>query len=71
MQRKELQAYCWHHSSQIQATAVYLGVNPPVPEVTSSAAFICTWAQDERPADLHMAQPNVHAAFMSILPLIA
>jgi hypothetical protein len=22
-------------------------------------AFVCTWAQDERPADLHMAQPNV------------
>jgi hypothetical protein len=21
--------------------------------------FLCTWAQDERPADLHMAQPNV------------
>jgi hypothetical protein len=21
--------------------------------------FVCTWAQDERPADLHMAQPNV------------
>jgi hypothetical protein len=20
---------------------------------------VCTWAQDERPADLHMAQPNV------------
>jgi hypothetical protein len=23
--------------------------------------FVCTWAQDERPADLHMAQPNVPA----------
>jgi hypothetical protein len=21
--------------------------------------FVCTWAQDERPADLHMAQPHV------------
>jgi hypothetical protein len=21
--------------------------------------FVCTWAQEERPADLHMAQPNV------------
>jgi hypothetical protein len=21
--------------------------------------FVCTWAQDERPADLHMAQSNV------------
>jgi hypothetical protein len=21
--------------------------------------FVCTWAQDERPADLHIAQPNV------------
>jgi hypothetical protein len=21
--------------------------------------IICIWAQDERPADLHMAQPNV------------
>jgi hypothetical protein len=21
--------------------------------------LVCTWAQDERPADLHMAQPNV------------
>jgi hypothetical protein len=21
--------------------------------------FVCTWAQDERPVDLHMAQPNV------------
>jgi hypothetical protein len=21
--------------------------------------FVCTWAQDERPADLHMAHPNV------------
>jgi hypothetical protein len=24
-----------------------------------SPVFVCTWAQDERPADLHMAQPNV------------
>jgi hypothetical protein len=24
-----------------------------------TATIICTWAQDERPADLHMAQPNV------------
>jgi hypothetical protein len=23
------------------------------------ARYVCTWAQDERPADLHMAQPNV------------
>jgi hypothetical protein len=23
------------------------------------AALVCTWAQNERPADLHMAQPNV------------
>jgi hypothetical protein len=22
-------------------------------------SIVCTWAQDERPADLHMAQPNV------------
>jgi hypothetical protein len=22
-------------------------------------SLVCTWAQDERPADLHMAQPNV------------
>jgi hypothetical protein len=24
-----------------------------------NVAVVCTWAQDERPADLHMAQPNV------------
>jgi hypothetical protein len=24
-----------------------------------AAVSVCTWAQDERPADLHMAQPNV------------
>jgi hypothetical protein len=24
-----------------------------------SIPIVCTWAQDERPADLHMAQPNV------------
>jgi hypothetical protein len=22
-------------------------------------SLVCTWAQDERPADLHMTQPNV------------
>jgi hypothetical protein len=27
-----------------------------------SNQFVCTWAQDERPADLHMAQPNVCGA---------
>jgi hypothetical protein len=26
---------------------------------TSLVLFGCTWAQDERPADLHMAQPDV------------
>jgi hypothetical protein len=25
----------------------------------SGDCFVCTWAQDEHPADLHMAQPNV------------
>jgi hypothetical protein len=28
-----------------------------------TGSFVCTWAQhDERPADLHMAQPNVPAS---------
>jgi hypothetical protein len=27
--------------------------------VINCKLLVCTWAQDERPADLHMAQPNV------------
>jgi hypothetical protein len=28
-------------------------------KVAGGVLCFCTWAQDERPADLHMAQPNV------------
>jgi hypothetical protein len=27
--------------------------------VVSLLPYVCVWAQDKRPADLHMAQPNV------------
>jgi hypothetical protein len=30
--------------------------------------FVCTWAQDERPADLHMAQPNVPVSKTGHIP---
>jgi hypothetical protein len=30
--------------------------------------LICTWAQDERPADLHMAQPNVPVSKTGHIP---
>jgi hypothetical protein len=29
---------------------------------------VCTWAQDERPAELHMAQPNVPVSKTGFLP---
>jgi hypothetical protein len=29
---------------------------------------VCTWAQDERPADLHMAQPNVSVSKTGHIP---
>jgi hypothetical protein len=31
-------------------------------EPEAGSLFVCTWAQDERPADLHMAQPNACAS---------
>jgi hypothetical protein len=30
--------------------------------------IVCTWAQDERPADLHMAQPNVPVSKTGQIP---
>jgi hypothetical protein len=30
--------------------------------------LVCTWAQDERPADLHMAQPNVPVSKTGHIP---
>jgi hypothetical protein len=32
-----------------------------------SPRFVCTWAEDERPADLHMAQPNVPVSLWKFL----
>jgi hypothetical protein len=30
--------------------------------------LVCTWAQDERPDDLHMAQPNVPVSKTGHIP---
>jgi hypothetical protein len=43
-------AFCWLlNPLRLQLTSVG----------SEGCPFVCTWAQDERPADLHMAQPNV------------
>jgi hypothetical protein len=36
--------------------------------VTGKYSTVCTWAQEERPADLHMAQPNVPVSKTGHIP---
>jgi hypothetical protein len=48
-----LQNTVLRYTLQKGAVSVHLAA----PELHAFALSVCTWAQDERPADLHMAQP--------------